>query len=152
MARMQVHSARREGLRERVQRNIQTAAVNTALAQRTIGPGDGENFWLGAPRADSHIFQFVFPGDIPAACYIHDLGGVLAFFVALWPHRDLSRLACSSARGDAGDVFVTGWLERKLGLWLQDSFCNAHIPKERLYQLAALNIQPAGYGIGPFIR
>jgi hypothetical protein len=148
---MQARSTRREGLRKRVQRNILTVAVNTALTQRTIGPKDGENFWIGAPKSVDHIFQFVFPGGIPAACYVHDLGGELAFHVALWPHRDLSRLACSNANQDAGEVFVTGWLERRLGPWLQDAYCNAWIPKERLYQLAGLNIEPVGYRVGPFI-
>jgi hypothetical protein len=142
----------REGLRTRAQRIILIATVNAALAQRVIGRGDGENYWPGAPEAKEHVFQFELPGGIPAAAYIHDLGGKLAFHVALWPSSDLKWLATSSAGYDAGEAFVVGWLEREKGFWLQDRFCDARIRPERVLGLAQLEVKPAGYEIGPFVQ
>jgi hypothetical protein len=142
----------REVLRTRAHRTIITAAVNAALAQRIIGRGNGENHWPGAPESKEHVFRFTFLGGIPAAAYIHDLGQELAFHVALWPNGDLNRLAASNAGPDAGEAFVVGWLERDQGLWLQDRFCNASIRAERLVELSQVDIEPAGYGIGPFMQ
>jgi hypothetical protein len=142
----------REGLRTRAHRTILTAAVNAGLTQRIIGRGDGENYWPGAPEAKEHVFRFELPGGIPAAAYIHDLGGELALHVALWPSSDLKWLAASNAGYVAGEAFVVGWLERKEGFWLQDRFCNACIRTARVLGLAQLEVKPAGYGIGAFVQ
>ena len=135
---MQALSSARGSRRERAHRNVLIAAVSAAFTQRVIGPADRENYRPDAPEVGSHTYRFEIPSRIPAAAHIHELGGELAFHVALWPADDLGWLAAVNAGYDAGEAFATGWLEREEGLWLQDRFCDACIRKALLPQLAEL--------------
>jgi hypothetical protein len=142
--------------RLRAWRNMLIAGINAALDRRlfTIRPGD--NRWPGREgdkfgRHEAYVFDFELEG-IPALCSVHDAGyDELAIHVALWPTPDGSRWVGAAMAGFlAGDAYASGWLERREGAWLQvstqrlgDQFsCR----RDRLKQVASIEIAPTGYG------
>jgi hypothetical protein len=145
-----------KSLRRRAWRNAMVAAINEGIRRRyfTIKPGD--NRWPGAERnqygqANAQVFEFNLDG-IPALSSVRDGGyDELSVHVAMWPTADAARwIECINAGWLAGDLYASGWLERRDGAWLQvanssslgDAFrCRRH----RINQVAALEIAPLGF-------
>jgi hypothetical protein len=63
---------------------------------------------------------------------------------AVNPKRD--RVRAFNAGFDAGDAFGTTWVERERGAWMQSSDSSFNCRKALLDQLAALQVEPQGYG------
>jgi hypothetical protein len=99
---------------------VMVKAINECLRQGifTLDPNDTE---LSKP-----VHEFDMEG-IPAIAGVHDAGhGELSIKVALWPTehgKEFANVAAlnSGQRLMRGGFFVSGWLERKNGAWLQTS-------------------------------
>lgn len=142
--------------RRRAWRNAMVAAINEGIRQRlfTIRPGD--NRWPGAQKdkwgtSRAHKFSFEIDG-IPAIGSVHDGGyDELSIHVALWPTHDGQRwVECMNAGFLAGEVWASGWLERRDGAWLQvpSSGTNGNrlsCRRARLREVAALEVAPTGF-------
>jgi hypothetical protein len=141
--------------RRRAWRNVMVAGINEGIDRRlfTIRPGD--NRWPGASaefgRGETFVFRFSV-GAIPAVASVNNAGfDELSVHVALWPMPEGERWIKPMNGGfHAGDVFASGWLERRDGAWLQVprdrssgwSFC---CRQSRLKEVAALDLRPKGY-------
>ncbi|MBP2315516.1 hypothetical protein [Azospirillum soli] len=144
-------------IRARAWRNVMVAAVNTAVEQRLISVRPGDNRWPGwtPDRAQQHrqpggsgaVFRFTI-GDIPAIGYVGDAGfDEVSVHVALWPtDRGEEWVSVGNAGFNAGDVFASGWLERRTGAWLQYSVSSLKCRKQRLETVASLDIKPTCFG------
>ncbi|ARS26970.1 hypothetical protein [Sphingomonas sp. KC8] len=142
--------------RRRAWRNAMVAGINEGLARRFFSLRPGDNRWPGTERErherqQAHVFRFAI-GDIPAIASLWDAGwDELSIHVALWPTADAERwVPAANAGFHAGDLFASGWLERRNGAWLQvssDSRQNwsFRCRKQRLAEAAALELRPAGY-------
>lgn len=142
--------------RRRAWRNAMVAAINEGIRRRyfTIRPGD--NRWPGAVRdqwghSGAQVFEFEING-IPSLGSVRDAGyDELSIHVAMWPTADSARwVECINAGWLAGDLYASGWLERRDGAWLQ--FTNSsslgeafRCRRNRLDQVAALDIAPLGF-------
>lgn len=113
-----------KSVRKRAWRNAMVSAINAGIDQRLFSIRPGDCRWDGWSEDRSITRGAAFPfsiGDIPALGYVSDAGfDELAIHVALWPTEDGKRLVAAYNAGfHAGDVFATGWLERRRGAWLQ---------------------------------
>ncbi|MGY4177656.1 hypothetical protein ACVIHH_002947 [Bradyrhizobium sp. USDA 4518] len=134
--------------RRRAWRNAMVAGINAGIEQGLFTPRAGENSWSAPdPRCEGCTYRFTIEG-IPAIASVHDAGwDELSIHVALWPTAEGERWVRTMYGGNfAGEVFASGWLERRDGAWLQvgdgpELSCR----KRRLAQVAALNIRPKGY-------
>lgn len=144
-----------KSVRLRAWRNMLIAGINAAIDRRlfTIRPGD--NRWPGHEpdkfgRREPHVFEFEIAG-IPALCSVNDAGyDELAIHVSLWPTPDGERWVRAAMAGFlAGDAYASGWLERRDGAWLQVSSQRLRdqfsCRRDRLDQIAAIQVQPKGY-------
>jgi len=141
--------------RKRAWRNSMVAGINEAIDRRlfTIRPGD--NRWPGASKdyGKTQPFTFRFSvGEIPAVASVHDAGfDELSIHVALWPTPEGERWVKAMNAGFlAGEVFASGWLERRDGAWLQVSRGSTHgwgfsCRQNRIIQVAELDLRPKGY-------
>ena len=142
--------------REKAWRNVLVATINYGLEQELFALSPGVNLW---PRRENSLngcdFSFNILG-IPAVGYVgaspYD---ELHFHVTLWP-TDMGRrfIASNDGRGDwRGQMSAHGWLERRLGPWLQTpNSPRLYIKRSREAQVAALQVDPNGYADrGPFI-
>jgi hypothetical protein len=68
----------------------------------------------------------------------------LSVHAAVNPKGDMVR--AFNAGFDAGDAFGTTWVERERGAWMQSSDSSFNCRKALLATLAALPVQPMGYG------
>jgi hypothetical protein len=137
-------------VRARAWRNAMVSAINAGISRRLFSVRPGDNRWpdAGDPtRREAHVFQFEIE-TIPAVGAVSDAGfDELSIHVALWPTPEAMDFARAYNAGfAAGEVFASGWLERRDGAWLQyprkpDLRCRSH----RLATLAALDIRPKGY-------
>lgn len=102
----------------RAWRNLMVAGVNAGLEQGLFGLGPDDNCWSG----DRVTFHFEFDG-LPALASVSNAGyGELAINVAINPNAYAENYIRSFNAGlHAGDAFASGYLERKLGAWLQTS-------------------------------
>lgn len=144
-----------KSVRKRAWRNSMVAGINEAIDRRlfTIRPTD--NRWPGASKdyGKTQPFSFRFSvGEIPAVASVHDAGfDELSIHVALWPTPEGERWVKSMNAGFlAGDVFASGWLERRDGAWLQVSRGSTQgwgfsCRQSRLNQVAELDLRPKGY-------
>lgn len=142
--------------RRRAWRNAMVAGINAALSRRLFSLRPGDNRWPGAPRElheqqSAHVFHFEIEG-IPAVASLWDAGwDEISVHVAFWPTKDGERWVPTANAGFlAGDLFASGWLERRNGAWLQvgsDSGKNwsFRCRKSRLAEVAALQVRSAGY-------
>ncbi|HWK33912.1 MAG TPA: hypothetical protein VNR51_09570 [Hyphomicrobium sp.] len=142
--------------RQRAWRNAMVAAINEGLARRLFSLRPGDNRWPGGNREQfaqqkPYVFRFAV-GDIPAIASLWDAGwDEIAVHVALWPTPDAENwVGAGNAGFHAGELFASGWLERRSGAWLQVSSdrrngwsfrCRRH----RLDEVASLELRPAGY-------
>lgn len=142
--------------RRRAWRNAMVAGINAALSRRFFSLRPGDNRWPGARRElhqqqSAHVFHFEI-GGIPAVASLWDAGwDEISVHVAFWPTEDGERwVAAANAGFLAGDLFASGWLERRNGAWLQVSSDTGknwsfRCRKSRLAAVAALQVRPAGY-------
>jgi len=141
--------------RRRAWRNAMVAAINEGIRRRyfTIRPGDHR--WPGAQRDQyertrAQLFEFELNG-IPAIGSVRDAGyDELSIHVAMWPTPDAARwVECINAGWLAGDLYASGWLERRDGAWLQVSTSGLgqafRCRRRRLKELAEIEIVPLGF-------
>lgn len=131
-------------------RNAMVAGVNAGLAAGLIGLAPGANLWPGVrvanqdPTRRGAVFRFTLPGGIPAVAWVGDAGfDELSVHVALWPTPEAERwVVCSNGGRLVGEVFASGWLERRGRPYLQSSpnlFTGA---RDRIAEVAALSVAP----------
>lgn len=132
-----------------VWRNLMVAAINAGLEQRLFGLSEGENWWPGADE-DSHlcarsIYGFVFDEDLPAVASVDAIsGGELSINVILQPRKADVRPEWYCGLSD-GDAVACGWVERRLGAWLQDGGENVRCKRALQPRIADVAIEPVGY-------
>lgn len=130
--------------RQKAWRNLMVCAVNAALAQKlfTLRPGDNR-FPDNMRRGE--VFEFVLPNGLPARGSVSDAGfNELSVHAAVNPKADMVR--AFNGGFDAGDAFGTTWVERERGAWMQSSDSSFNCRKGLLDHLAALQVEPMGYG------
>jgi hypothetical protein len=130
--------------RQKAWRNLMVCAVNAALAQKlfTLRPGDNR-FPDNMRRGE--VFDFVLPNGLPARGSVSDAGfNELSVHAAVNPKGDMVR--AFNGGFDAGDAFGTTWVERERGAWMQSSDSSFNCRKGLLNHLAALQVEPMGYG------
>lgn len=145
-----------KGIRWRAWRNLMVAAINAGLALRQFGLSPTDNWWEGGAPDSHHCergsFRFLFDQETPAiACVEAISGDELSIYVVLNPkHRDVDPYFFHPFRD--GEAYAHGWLERRLGVWIQDGGEDFSCRRVLLPKLAGLSIEPAGYSdLGSFI-
>lgn len=145
-----------KSMRKRAWRNVMVAGINAGLDMRLFSVRPNDNRWPGASkdrftRNEPYVYRFSI-GSIPAIASVHDAGfDELSIHVALWPTSDSERwVRAANAGFHAGELFASGWLERRDGAWLQVSSdagngWNFACRKHRLDEAAAIEIRPKGY-------
>lgn len=138
----------RRGIRWHAWRNLLVAAVNAGLEQRIFGLSPGENWWAGKP--ESHeckrgIYSFRVDEEMAAIASVnansHD---ELYIMVILNPRKaDIEpEWYCGLSDGDA---VAHCWLERRLGVWIQDGGEGFRCRRFMHTKLANLAVEPNGY-------
>lgn len=124
-------------------RNLIVCAVNAEIEQKHFSLRPDDDRWPGDAR-EGFTYDFTLPGDLPARAYVRNIGqGELAIHAAVKPTgRSLSSY---NAGFSAGEVFATGWLERKNGAWLQTT-SDLSCRRALLPVMANLEVEPLGYG------
>jgi hypothetical protein len=128
------------------------AGINAGIEQRLFTVRRGDNRWPGVAgdthdRRGPHVFHFMV-GAIPALGSVSDAGwDELAMHVTFWPTVDGERWVRASNAGFlAGELFASGWLERRDGTWLQvASKPEFSCRKSRPAVAATLRLDPRGY-------
>ena len=130
--------------REKAWRNLMVSAANAALRQKLFTLYPDDNRWPNAGQ-EGCLFNFTMPSGLPGRGYVDDIGhSELSIHAALNPKGD--RVQAANAGFRAGDAFAAGWLERKRGAWLQASTSLFNCRSTLLKSLAAMNVEPYGYG------
>jgi hypothetical protein len=152
----------RSSLRKQAWRNAMVAGINAGIEQRlfTIRPGDNRwDGWVGE-REKNRGATYSFEVDgIPGIGFVSDAGyDELAIHVALWPTAEGERFVEAGNGGlYAGELFASGWLERRKGAWLQVSNDVAtgwsfRSRRDRLRTVAVMQVRPHGFAAsGSFI-
>ena len=134
------------------------SGINAGLEQGLFGLEPDDNRWPGAligerprgdpsPRDPGAIYRFTFPGETPAIARVRDAGhGELSFHIALWPTDDADTwIPCMNGGRLAGEVWATGWVERRTKPYLQTGrsydFTGARL---RLAIVSAAVVYPLG--------
>lgn len=128
-------------------RNMMVAAINAGLEQGWFGLEPGDNRWPGAERHKPHMYGFDV-GGITALASVSDGGhDELWVHVALWPtHTSYEWINHDAAGLRAGEAFASGWVERRLGAWLQvGQSPRFNCRKDRLNTVEKLRVKPQGY-------
>lgn len=139
----------KRGVRWWAWRNLMVATINAGLEQRLFGLSPGENWWPGAsPDSDKCArgnYRFVFDADLLAVVSVDAISGdELSISVILKPKNvDIEpKWYCGLASGDA---VAHGWLERRLGAWIQDASDRFSCKRALQARLVEVAIDPAGY-------
>jgi hypothetical protein len=142
-------------LRKKAWRNAMVAAINAGIDQRlfSIRPGDCRWESWSSDRGICRGTEYEFTLDgAPAVGWVDDAGfDELAVHVAIWPTAEGRRFVSAGNAGLlAGEIFATGWLERRDGAWLQvgndvGSGWTFSGRRARLKRMADLAIRPHGY-------
>lgn len=139
----------KHGIRWHGWRNLMVAAINAGLEQRLFGLQAGENWWVGgheeSQRCESVLFHFLFNSEIPAIVNLNVISGdELSISVVLNPKNPQNAPHSYSGLSE-GDATAHGWVERRLGAWLQDGGEAFSCKRALLPQLSSLTIEPLGY-------
>lgn len=131
-----------DSMRYRARRNALVSAINAGLENELFTLEDSEQ------KVDQ-VYQHLI-GGISAVTYVHSIGfGELSFHVAIQPTPECMKLIRGAFAGfHAGEGWVTGWLERKEGKWIQTSTSGKNttrIRKTLVSRLAAVSVEPNGY-------
>lgn len=147
---------RKFGVRWHVWRNLLVAAINAGLEQKKFGLIEGQNWWEGAhPQSQLCIngkYNFVFDEQFPAVATLNAIsGGELSITVLINPRKDIDPDCCFGGLDNA-DASAHGWLERRLGAWIQDGGTGTSCKRALQAQFAQIDVKPNGYSdLGPFI-
>lgn len=124
-------------------RNMMVAAINSGIEQGLFGLGEDENHWEGKYA----IYRFEING-IPAIASAVPIGyGELQIQVGLWPAEQADAwVAYVDAGFKVGEIVAWGYLERKLGKWLQvGTILRLKSRAGFVDRVAALRVKPKGY-------
>lgn len=130
-------------------RNILVTAINAGLEQGLFGLQPGENWWPGgnpeSHESVDHLYTFTMEGGHQGVVNLRVISGdELSFEVIL--NRRKSEVVPSLWSGlRDGDAVAQCWLERRLGVWIQDGGEDFKCKRALTAQLAALSIPTRGY-------
>lgn len=139
----------RQSARWRVWRNIMVSAINAGLEQGLFGLSPGENWWPGgAPSSHackSHTYEFRIAPDLPARASVDaHAGEELKINVQVVPRKGAGEPSFEDGL-ESASATANGWLERSLGVWLQNGAHDVHCKANLKPMLANLQVVPAGY-------
>ena len=142
------------GPRWRTWRNLMVLAINAGLDQGLFGLEPRENWWPGgvpdSQRCESYTFYFTVDGELPAVASVDAApGSELSLSVLVNPKNyGLQPLWYHGL--NTADACAHGWLERHLGVWIQDAV-KLHCRQTLQRRLMELDVQPKGYSdVGSF--
>lgn len=124
-------------------RNMMVAAINSGLEQGLFGLGADENYWDGKYA----IYRFEIDG-IRAIASAFSIGhGELQIQVGLWPTEQADAwVAYVDAGFKVGEIVAWGYLERKLGKWLQvGTILRLKSRAGFADRVARIKVKPRGY-------
>lgn len=137
-------------------RNLMVATINAGLSQRQFGLAPMDNWWDGgAPESqlcERGFYRFQLEHEMSALVSVDAISGdELSIYVVVNPkHADVDPQFFHPFRD--GDAFAQGWLERRLGVWIQDGGEAFSCRRVLLPILAGLAVEPTGYSdLGSFI-
>lgn len=130
-------------------RNLMTAAINAGLEKRLFGLAPSDNWWPGGTaenqRCQEYVYSFLVDGELPAlACVDAKAGDELSINVMLNPKTAETTPNWYHGLSSA-DATAHGWVERRLGVWIQDASDAFHCKRDLKARLAELSIDPLGY-------
>lgn len=130
------------------------AAINAGIEQRLFGFSPEDNWWPGAApqsqRCQTFTYHLNVQGLLCTASVDAISGDELAIAVVANPRDESDAPGFYSSLED-GDATAQGWVERRLGAWLQDGGEAFHVRRALQPRLAAIKIAPLGYSDqGPF--
>lgn len=139
----------RRGVRWHAWRNLLVAAINAGLEQRLFGLSPGENWWPGGAPASHECqrstYRFTVEGGIAVIASVNAISGdELSISVILNPRKADIQPEWYCGLKD-GDAVAHGWLERRLGAWIQDGGESFRCKRAVQPRLADLAIEPNGY-------
>lgn len=130
-------------------RNLMVSAINAGLEQRLFGLSPSDNWWPGAApdsyECERYIYHFLFDSELPAVASVNAISaGELSISVILKPKKTdvLPEWYCGLSDGDS---VAHGWLERRLGAWIQDGGESFRCKRAMQSRIADMAIEPAGY-------
>ncbi|WP_186233859.1 hypothetical protein [Burkholderia gladioli] len=140
---------KQRGVRWNGWRNLMVAAINAGLEQRLFGLSPGEDWWPGAdPKnngGERGLYRFTFDGDLSAVAVVSAISGdELAIHVLLDPRNEEVEADFNDGLDD-GAACAHGWLERRLGAWIQDGGEEFSCKRAVQARVAAVKIEPHGY-------
>jgi hypothetical protein len=140
---------KKRGVRWQGWRNLMVSAVNAGLEQGLFGLAPGQNWWAGgateSQACQRGVYKFIFANEISALVSVDAISGdELSINVVLNP-RDPESVPCSYSGLADGDAMAYGWVERRLGAWIQDGGEGFACKRILLPRLAELDIEPIGY-------
>lgn len=135
-------------------RNVMVAAINAGIEQRWFGMSPHDNWWPGAVPDGHECPRFTYRlmlDGVPAAASVNVVSGdELSIAVVVNPRDPHDAPEWYSGLED-GDATAHGWVERRLGAWLQDGGEAFHSKRALQPRLSAIKIEPLGYSDqGPF--
>lgn len=145
---------RQRSARWRAWRNLMVTAINAGVEQRLFGLSPQDNWWPGAApqsqRCQTFTYRFTVQGLSCIASVDAISGDELSIAVVINPRDASDAPGCYSSLED-GDATAQGWVERRLGAWLQDGGEAFHARRALQPRLAAIELAPLGYSDqGPF--
>lgn len=140
---------KKRGIRWQGWRNLMVSAVNAGLEQRMFGLSPRENWWVGGAAESQEcqrgVYSFVFANEIPALVSVDAISGdELSINVVLNP-RNLESVPSTYDGLSDGDATAFGWVERRLGAWIQDGGEGFSCKRKLLPRLADWDVDPIGY-------
>lgn len=140
---------KRRGVRWTGWRNLMVAAINAGLEQRLFGLSPGEDWGLRADLIENTrkrvLYRFSLDGDLSAVAVVSAVSGdELAIHVLLNPRNEQVQPDMNDGLND-GSACAHGWMERRLGAWLQDGGEEFSCKRSIQARLAAVKIKPHGY-------
>ncbi|MCE2660664.1 MAG: hypothetical protein LW854_20865 [Rubrivivax sp.] len=131
--------------RQKAWRNLMVLTINVALERKLFTLRPGDNRLAGPDIGGGALFDFTLPSGLPVRGYVSDAGShELNIHAAVNPIGNGVR--AGNASFAAGDAVALGWLERERGAWLQSSDTRFHCRNALLSQLAAMHVEPHGFG------
>jgi hypothetical protein len=139
--------------RAKAWRNMMVAAVNAGIEQKLFHVLPGTNRWPGysddplQSGENGCIYKFRFEDRIPAIAYVRSISwDELSVNVAFWPTSTAHEWVKAKNAGFlAGEAWSSGWLERRVGAYLQTS-TDFRCRKRYLGFIASATILPRGFG------
>lgn len=130
-------------------RNLMVSAINAGLEQGLFGLEPSDNWWPGSSpehqRCQQHVYHFLVDDQLPAVASVDaKVGDELSICVLLNPRK--SDVQPEWYHGlNTADAMAHGWVERRLGAWIQDGGEAFHCKRDLKPWLVDLIIAPAGY-------